>query len=329
MRALYVGYTTGTENHGDEALQWIIRDLLAPEIEVVTRADDYDIALLGGGTLINQSPWLIDHFASKLDRAQAGIAFGTGVGDLGFWGNHFDSWVPLLNRCAAVGVRGPESLRLLSQHGFHNATVCGDPYLWLSPPVARNPIPRRLGVNIGSTNNSLWGTNDADLADFVYDALSILQRDGWTFQFLAVWEKDLPILAELQRRLGLADQPVLFDARTQPLETYSMLAGCDVFLGEKLHACAMSAVAGTPFVALEYQPKVRDFSASIAMDAWTISTAERDPQKLVRLVENISAQNPQVRAAMHNARAHKRDDLIAFAQTIKSRLLADAKELTS
>jgi hypothetical protein len=85
VKALYVGYTADTENYGDEALQWIIRDLLAPEIEVVVSGNDFDIALLGGGTLINQSPWLIDHFASKLKQAGRGIVFGTGVGDLSFW----------------------------------------------------------------------------------------------------------------------------------------------------------------------------------------------------------------------------------------------------
>jgi polysaccharide pyruvyl transferase WcaK-like protein len=321
LKAFYVGYTTGTVNHGDEALIWIIRDLLAPEIEVVTSGDDYDIALLGGGTLINQSPWLIDYFASKLEKAKHGIVFGTGVGDLDFWGNHFDRWVPLLQQCIAVGVRGPMSIDLLQQHGFTDAVLTGDPYLWLHAPVQRQPVPRRLGVNIGSTNNSLWGTNDADLANFVFQLLEILAQRGWTFSLMSVWGNDLPLLQDLHTRLGLfASGPVL-DARTQPLETYSLLAGCEVFLGEKLHANAMAAVAGTPFVSLEYQPKVRDFAASLGMDQWTISTAERDPRKVAELVETLHERRDEVRDKLSHSHAAQRQALLQFAAHVKRAVL--------
>lgn len=322
MRALYVGYTHGTENHGDEALIWILRDLLAPEIEVVTKAEGFDIALLGGGTLINQSPWLIDHFETQLSRAGRGVVFGTGVGDLTFWGDHFDRWVPLLQRCEAVGVRGPDSLSLLQEHGFKDAVMTGDPYLWLHPPVRRRPIPHRLGVNLGSTNNSLWGTNDQDLCDYVSEALQQLKAQGWTFSFLSVWSRDLPLLNEVRGRLGAAAVAPVLDARSHPLETYSMLAGCEVFLGEKLHANAMAAVAGVPFVALEYQPKVRDFSASLSMEPWTLSTAERDPRRLVDLIEDLSSRNSEVRRSLATAHAGLRMTIERFAESIKLRLLA-------
>ncbi len=322
MRALYVGYTHGTENHGDEALIWILRDLLAPEIEVVTKAEEFDVALLGGGTLINQSPWLIDHFEAQLNRAGRGLVFGTGVGDLSFWGDHFARWIPLLRRCAAVGVRGPDSLALLQKHGLNGAVMTGDPYLWLHAPVRRPPIPRRLGVNLGSTKNSLWGTNDQDLCDYVYEGLQHLKSQGWTFNFLSVWSQDLPMLDELRGRLGTASAGPVLDARSQTLETYSMLAGCEVFLGEKLHANAMAAVAGVPFVALEYQPKVRDFSASLSMDPWTLSTAERDPLRLVNLIQDLSNRNSEIRNSLSTVHAERRTTIDRFAASVKLRLLA-------
>src|SRR5690606_10531477 len=118
MKARYLGYTSGTENHGDEALIWIIRDLLAPDIDVTIEPGEADIALLGGGTLINQSPWLIDAFSDELTKCRRGVVFGTGVGDTSFWGDRFSLWKPLLKRCAHVGVRGPHSVRLLGEHGI-------------------------------------------------------------------------------------------------------------------------------------------------------------------------------------------------------------------
>mgnify|MGYP001375800061 CR=1 FL=1 len=321
MRALYVGYTKGTKNHGDEALIWIIRDLLAPEIEVITEGSDYDVALLGGGTLINQSPWLIDQFESALNRAGRGVVFGTGVGDLDFWGNHFDCWVPLLRRCEAVGVRGPHSLALLQRHGFMDAIVTGDPYLWLRPPVRRRPVAKHLGVNFGSTNNALLGAGrDEDLGEFLAEVLDRLGREGWSFSFLSVWSQDVPLLERLRARLGPAAGP-LFDSRLQPLETFSMLASCDLFLGEKLHANAMAAVAGVPFVALEYQPKVRDFAASLDMEPWVVSTAERDPAVVVARIRELNRRNAEARRGLARARARLRASLSRFTSEVRQRLL--------
>lgn len=316
LRARYIGYTTGTDNHGDEALLWILRDLLAPEIEVVFDGPDYDIALLGGGTLINQSPWLIDVFGAVLEKAGRGLVIGTGVGDLYYWGDHFDRWEPLLRQCEYVGVRGPESLKLLNDHGISHAQVIGDPYLWLRCPVERNFINKRLGVNIGSTNNSLWGTNDRDLAMLIGDALKSLKADGWSFTWISVWEKDKELIEIARAQIGDDAGPVL-DARSQTLECYSAIAACELFMGEKLHANAMAAVAGVPFIGLEYQPKVRDFAASIGMDSWIVSTAERDKKKLIGAIENLRTRRAEERDKMIRERDMLRDRLIEFVGSIK------------
>lgn len=317
LRARYVGYTTGTENHGDEALIWIIRDLLAPEIHVSCDAETFDVALLGGGTLINQSPWLIDHYQSLLDRApRGGIVFGSGVGDTAFWGDHFARWNALLARCRFVGVRGPDSLALLRANGFDAALDIGDPYLALRSPLERPPVPRLLGVNFGTANRAIHGGDEEGWLDRMTEVLTRLRGEGWSFVWLSVWSKDLPILQAARARVG-EDSGPLYDARTQCLEALAALAGCEAFLGEKLHAIAMAAVAGVPFVALEYQPKVRDFTRSLDMDEWTISTAERDAAALGARVEELARRRNEVRARLLAARDERRRRILAFAQTIR------------
>jgi polysaccharide pyruvyl transferase WcaK-like protein len=328
IRALYVGYTKDTENHGDEALMWIIRDLLAPEIHVRPDWKEYDLALLGGGTLINQSPWLIDYFASALDRSGGhGLVFGTGVGDLAFWGNHFDRWIPLLERCSLIGVRGPESVALLRQHGFERAQVCGDPYLSLLAPVVRvNPIPKLLGVNFGSTNNAVWGLTDSKLENLIGGALEVLARRGWSFAFFSVWSRDLPILSSMAQTFpNVGFGSPCYDTRTDTLQAYSALAACDLFLGEKLHACAMAAVARVPFIALEYQPKVRDFAASIDMERWTFSTADLDPEKLAALVEELHKLRHDVRNRLDRGCFHLRRKIMNFADEVKRTVAAGSR----
>ncbi len=318
LRARYVGYSKDTENHGDEALLWIVRDCLAPEIVVAPDLQEFEIALLGGGTLINQSPWLIYEFASHLKKAGRGVVLGTGVGDTLFWGDRFGEWEPLLNACDFVGVRGPDSVALLHAHGIEKAISVGDPYLWLRRPMECDPVPRRLGINFGNTNNALVGrAADAELHSTLEETLRILQERKWTFVWVSVWSKDLPLMAAVREKIAEPRGP-LFDARTQSLEAYSALAGCDVFLGEKLHGCAMAAVAGVPFLALEYQPKVRDFAASIDMGECVISTAERDPLVLADRIERLREERETHRERMIRARDTLRTRFGAFVREIKA-----------
>jgi polysaccharide pyruvyl transferase WcaK-like protein len=180
----------------------------------------------------------------------------------------------------------------------------------------------RLGVNFGSTNNALWGTNDADFAQVLFEALTVLKNKGWTFSFMSVWQKDIPYLEKLREQLGDAAAGPVLDARDDTLQCYSMLASCEVFLGEKLHANAMAAVAGTPFVALEYQPKVRDFAASVAMEEWVISTATADPAIIADLVESLHRERLKVKSELLSAHALRRQSILQFTTRIKHKLMA-------
>jgi polysaccharide pyruvyl transferase WcaK-like protein len=316
LRARYIGYTKGTENHGDEALMWIIASLLAPEIEVVFGEGDCDLALLGGGTLINQSPWLIDYFGDALRKCGRGFVFGTGVGDPTFWGNHFSRWNGLLDQCDFVGVRGPDSLKLLQDGGFSRARFIGDPYLVLEPPLRLKPMTRTLGVNFGTTNDSQWGGDEREFFAFVTSVLRHLKENGWRLLWVSVWEKDLPILRGLRDSLG--DGGDLLDARMQCAEVLTRLSGCELFLGEKLHANAMAAVAGVPFIALEYQPKVRDFAASVAMEEWVLSTAERRVDEVVRKLEQMAEVHETLRERMGTEVSRRRRDIKDFAAEIRT-----------
>lgn len=316
IKARYVGYAKGTENHGDEALFSLIRDRLAPEIEVSAAAGDCDLALLGGGTLINQSPWLIEEFQGALDRAGRGAVFGTGVGDPAFWGDHFDRWRPLLERCEHVGVRGPRSLDLLRQNGFERAVCIGDPYLSLRAPDVDKFTPRRIGINLGATNDSHWGGTDREFLDFMAGALGQLKEQGWSFVWVCVWSKDLSALEDVRRRVDGGAGPIL-DARSQNQETLRAIGGCEIFLGEKLHANAMAAIAGVPFISLEYQPKVRDFAESLDMGPWVASTAERSHEAIVELVESLRGARHAEQEKLIAAREAFRRKQADFVRTLK------------
>lgn len=316
LRAACVAYLSGTENHGDETLHWLLAELLAPEIELVGMEEEADLALLGGGTLINQSEWLIDSFAAALDRCGQGAVLGTGVGDPRFWGNHFDRWNALLGRCLRVGVRGPRSQKLLRENGFRDARLVGDPYLVLDPPLRRDPVPGRITVNLGSTNDALWGGRDSDLLDFLAALCLQLGQADCHFRWVSVWSHDLPLLEELRRRAA-PDSPSVIDARNDTLRAFAAIAGSELFIGEKLHANAMAAVAGVPFLALEYQPKVADFAESLGLESYCISTAERDCDRLRYLVHEMRANRERLAARLTKTRKQLRRNFLDELQALK------------
>jgi polysaccharide pyruvyl transferase WcaK-like protein len=46
-------------------------------------------------------------------------------------------------------------------------------------------------------------------------------------------------------------------------EAIDLLASAEVVVGERLHACILAAAVSTPFVGIEYRPKLRDFAESV------------------------------------------------------------------
>jgi polysaccharide pyruvyl transferase WcaK-like protein len=83
-------------------------------------------------------------------------------------------------------------------------------------------------------------------------------------------DDDGPCL-QIMRRAGLPDLP--YRAGYADLDAaMALLASADLVVAERLHAAVLGAAGGTPFVALEYRPKVRDFARSVGFDDRTLRT---------------------------------------------------------
>src|SRR5690606_5037655 len=150
-----------------------------------------------------------------------------------------------------------------------------------------------------------------------------LRDEGWQFHFFSVWDKDIPVIEELHHKLGLDDNSRIVDVRINSDEAYARLARCQAFLGEKLHANAMAAIAGVPFVALEYQPKVRDFAASINMGEWVLRTKGLTGEAIADAIRELVRQEPSVSNAMTISVEERRKDLNQFAQQVKIAVLRE------
>jgi polysaccharide pyruvyl transferase WcaK-like protein len=76
-------------------------------------------------------------------------------------------------------------------------------------------------------------------------------------------------------------------------ESLETVASSSIVVGERLHACVLAAAADKPFVAIEYRPKVRDFSESVAMDDYVIRSDELRASHLVELVTDLGSEAPE------------------------------------
>lgn len=342
-QGLYIGWV-GQGNLGDEAMLEACRRLLPRrEWRPVPLRDAHcrvllrgrarrllraaasrargDVGLLGGGTLVNGGrPWLIRYRGLLRQTGRPVPVFATGVCDPAFCAGREDDraeWVQALRALPAVGVRGPRSLRLLREAGLRNARVTGDPALALrNPDPAPEDAPeRQIGFNVGTAQGQLWGREPEALA-VLAEALRRLLRDGWQARLFPVSADDESVCRETAQAAGLPDSAV-DPYCADPARFLAGLRRFQMIVSFKLHAAVLAAAAGVPFVAVEYQPKVRDFTDSLGGSAHVFRSDRLDAGSLVRSVRTLHDGLDSARDRLASRVAELRESLLAYAGEIE------------
>ena len=239
----------------------------------------YQLALLGGGTLINQKPQFYQEVAAALGAGLPVAAFGTGVGEPERWGDHRAEWAPLLAQFRFLGVRGPLSARLLSEAGVSNHVVTGDSCLLEDRPAL-------AAVTSGAGPLSLWldlsfGTHETrDSLLFRHDLLALLARlereRRIAITLFTTWPVYLPWIEE-QIAVSFGERrPVL----TIDENTRSRLGEADLGLVWRLHAAAGLLHFAVPTLVVSYESKCRDHLAHLGLDDLAV---DADAEGLGRL----------------------------------------------
>jgi polysaccharide pyruvyl transferase WcaK-like protein len=305
----YIGWT-GHGNLGDDAIAEAIRVALAPARLSDVPLYPHDLAqrlkghdrfglrrahpLLGGGTVIGRTNWRVHvRTALLLAWARPAVMIGAGVEDPAFSGTHsFSSpqelgrWRRVLGHFDRVTVRGPRSRDLLGDVGIE-AEVVGDPALLLRPTRAVDAEDRTLGVALGF-GDDLWGHSQDDVIDAIGSAIRALVGRGWRVRFFIVNPEDRADAMACARRAGLDPEKAELLTTSRSAEFMDQVSRCTVVVGERLHAVVLAAAAGVPAVMVEYQPKCRDFMASIDRSEWCVRTDEITPMRVLERVEALA-----------------------------------------
>jgi len=272
VRVEYVGFT-GQRNLGDDAMLEAVRRLM-PWANIGVQMKDPSVMMLGGGTLFNSTGAYLRRMRHLDGPNMERIVFGTGVRSPEFWGvsEKVEDWNPFLESSLLVGIRGPDSLSTMRGWGYGgSAEIIGDPALSLERPDGVERVDGRVVVCPLHTNGELWGGDDEAVFDAFAASISRLKAEGRDVVMMTAHPGDDRWAVDIMRRAGHPDLPYV--AGYDDLEaTLRLLASADLVVGERLHAVVLAAAMGTPFVAVEYRPKILDFARSIDADRWVIRT---------------------------------------------------------
>lgn len=318
IRVDYIGFT-GRDNLGDEAVLAGVRKLL-PAADIARDHSDPEVLMVGGGTLINGKGYYLTRVLRNDSPDLERVLFGTGVRSPDFWGTTEDmgEWVTFIESALYAGVRGPDSVSNLRTLGYKGELdILGDPALALTPPPGTEEVAGRVVLCPVHTDGNLWGGDDRAVFAALEATAKRLYHNGHEIVLMSAFPADDRWLIQLMQAAGLRDA-IYVPGYDDLGETMRWLASAELVIGERLHASILAAACATPFVALEYRPKIRDFAKSIGAEDLVVRTDE-----LERLDGAVSAalqSGDQLRSRLTTAVEEIRDHQHSVADRLSGEL---------
>jgi len=282
--------------HGVEALSTSLRDPV--RLAEVMRASD--LLISGGGSFLHEADFAlyghsfllrqgrlrpVPYFLSVVLLAQLlrlpVFWYAQGLGPL-----HTRTARRLIallgSRSAAVTWRDPDSARLAAAIGVRCPLerVVPDPAFALMP-AADEPVDallRREGLPAGdfvAVCPRPWLDHTA-YQDALAGAVAAATRERDLPVLLVPFQPrtDGPLCADLARHPALAGVARLLPAVEDPALLAGVLGRATAAVTMRLHAGILAAVAGTPAVAVDYDPKVRAFARLTGQELWAVTVAD-------------------------------------------------------
>lgn len=326
----YVGGWLGKKNLGDEALLHGMGILfqqyqLFPfdggrASTLATRLlPNLQGGILGGGTLIASDRQYLSLAERYLQKGNSLVLFGTGVEDVEFWqnGTTTEDWKEVLQQALFVGVRGPVSAKRLMESGCKRVEVVGDPVLaFASDAVSCIHQPRTLGLNIGTSDGNVWGSEDKIATEFTRLA-TLARQAGWTVRWFVVWPKDLAMTKIVARDSDTENEiNCIYESHQEFMNEAVKLTA---FVGMKLHATVLSTCALTPSIMVEYRSKCLDYMLSIDQGQRVVRSDQFCGsavwEQVVQWEKSRSGESEELRDAMRPMRKRQRE----WAHEVESR----------
>lgn len=254
--------------------------------KILTKIVNSDVVVIGGGGLIfdfsnkklldfgfSQLPfWLLIAELSKKLKKKTGF-FGIGIGPLETkLGKYFTKYV--FNKMDFIVVRDERSYAILKELGINRSVQkTSDPTLCLFNKLSSNKDKKKLiyntiGVSVCPIKN-FFGKNIEK--KYIEGIASLVNAviDEYNFQvtFLPMnIRKDIKITKKVTKRIKRTDMIDIIESNLMPLQIIQIIKNFDFFIGTRLHSIIFSSIALTPFLAINYQDKVKEFIYDLKME---------------------------------------------------------------
>jgi polysaccharide pyruvyl transferase CsaB len=318
--------------------------------EAVARAiEEADLVVLGGGGLLYDVEYeagLVRLLADPPDRRwlyemaklataaraarKPAMLYGVGAGPL-----VTDSAQQmarfLVEHVDAVTVRDEASASLLRECGAPRTRVhvAADPAVSVEPGDAETAEAFLAGVGLDTgrprvaVNVRPWGpaTGDeafvAQMGEVVGELTGRLGSQVALLPFQRMNDDDRALLARILEAAGEPAGAVLIDPQTRPPELAAVIGRFDVMVGMRLHTLVLATAAGTPFVALPYQEKVREFAADVGLGEHAHAAEGIEAGAVVASCEALLGERESA-----EARAREERDRLRARSAISAKLAA-------
>ncbi|MBC7329510.1 polysaccharide pyruvyl transferase CsaB [bacterium] len=222
--------------------------------DVFQAVSSCDIFVLGGGGIFQD----VTSFRSLLyylfllevakKKGKKVAVFAMGIGPLKRKISEFLVKRALLHS-DSVSLRDRQSYDWAIKRGIEKAFLSADASFLLTPPA-----PRERKMEIGVSVRSWRGLNTEELKKFLIE----MSKKGYTLSLIVFNPEDREISRSLVSQTG----GNLLEPQS-PREALELLAGMEAAIAMRLHCAILSTIAGTPFLAISYDPKVQAFAEEI------------------------------------------------------------------
>lgn len=241
----------------------------------------------------------------------------------------------ILTQVRYVSVRDPASYDICAGLGFGeqrlalvpDAVFAKDADFFATRGKMKDPAPATLRIalnlNYNIENPEHWDSFVAELARSLesLDEQHPIEIHALPMQSRHNPDNDLKMLNAFRQRVAGLDM-VLHEPTTAQ-EAAEILARCDLFLGERLHALIMAAILGIPFVALVYDVKVREMVKYLGMQDFAIEIDEGfGHAALTRSVRTLTEQRHDVSSHLQDRAAELREQLQLYFRTVNEKIAA-------
>jgi polysaccharide pyruvyl transferase CsaB len=329
-------------------------------VAIAEAVQNTDLILLGGGGLF-QDYWGFDP-TTVLTRGHWGLSFytapallaaisgkplmlyGVGVGPL------FSDAGRQYTKAAAqiasrITVRDFVSKELLESLGIapEKITVTADPAFDLQPAVEAPDLPEiaewldgRPAIAVCLRSWKLAANPDVCEAHIAAALDEILEREGAKALFLPfhlapeLADHDDAITANrVMAKLRQHQNAAVLSQPCSPQTLAGLIAKADLTVGMRLHSIIFSLMAGTPFVALEYDPKLAGLSALTGFEDFTLPYDGIEAPVLAgrmrQALEGRDDFRDRAREAATNLRCNARKNALIAAELVRSESTSDAE----